>query len=187
MFATDVDDDAITEAREHKYTLAVEADVSPERLKRFFNREADHYSVKKELRELILFAPHNVLRDPPFSRLDLIVCRNLLIYLNRDAQDRVLNIFHFAIKPEGFLFLGNSESAEGQATLFAPIDKKKRIYSRRASTTLHKLPPSLPVKGEWQLRVPEEPREHERERVVSFGDIHYKLVEQYAPPSVLVN
>src|SRR5262249_38753756 len=86
-----------------------------------------------------------------------------------------------------FMFLGNSESAEAQATLFAPVDKKHRIYARRAASTPHKTAPVLPVRGEWQIKIPELPRNHERERLVSFGEIHYKLVEQYAPPSVLVN
>lgn len=187
VFATDVDDEAIAEAREHCYPPAIEADVSPERLRRFFTRKGDHYSVRKDLREQILFAPHNVLRDPPFSRLDLISCRNLLIYLNREAQEKVLGIFHFAIGSEGYLFLGNSESAEGQSTLFTPVDKKQRIYSRRTTNPHHTPPPILPQRGEWQLKLPEQVREADVERALPFGNIHYRLVEQYAPPSVLVN
>jgi two-component system CheB/CheR fusion protein len=187
IFATDVDDEAIVEARDHVYPVGIEADVSPDRLQRFFTKEGEHYRVRKDLREIILFAPHNVLRDPPFSRLDMVVCRNLLIYLNRDAQDKVLQIFHFAIRPEGFLFLGNSESAEGQSTLFTPVDKKNRIYMRRTGAISAKEAPVLPVIGEWQIKIPELNRSHPPERLASAGEIHYKLVEQFAPPSVLVN
>lgn len=186
IFASDVDEDAIAEARERRYPVTIEADVSPERLRRFFLKENDCYQVRKDLRELILFVPHNVLSDPPFSRLDLVLCRNLLIYLNRETQDKVLQIFHFALKPNGYLFLGNAESAEGQNTLFAPVDKKHRIYSRRAAQISGTIP-MLPLRGNWKIKIPESHRTHERERTYSYGEVHYKLVEEYAPPSVLVN
>ncbi|MBV8359940.1 MAG: chemotaxis protein, partial [Deltaproteobacteria bacterium] len=130
VFATDIDERAIMQAREGRYPDTIALDVSPTRLNQFFIREGNHYQVKKQLRELILFAPHNVLRDPPFSKLDLVSCRNLLIYLNREMQERVLQIFHFAIRPDGFLFLGASESAENLPSLFAPTDKKHRQYRR---------------------------------------------------------
>lgn len=187
IFGTDVDEDAIAEARDNRYPRAIEADVSPERLRRYFIQEKDHYVLRKELREMILFAPHNVLRDPPFSRLDLVACRNLLIYLNREAQDNLLRIFHFALRPEGYLFLGNSESAEGASSIFDPIDKKNRLYVRRSAAPPHRIAPVLPVKGDWNLKLPELTRPPDRERISSYGDIHYRLVEQYAPPSVLVN
>jgi Methylase of chemotaxis methyl-accepting proteins len=187
IFATDVDDDAIAEAREHRYPEAVEADVSPERLRRFFVKSEGYYRVRKSLRDIILFAPHNVLRDPPFSRLDLVSCRNLMIYLNRETQDRVLQIFHFALRPEGLLLLGNSESAESQSTLFSPVDKKRRIYARRHSAAYIQKAPVLPIKGEWRARAPELNVQRDRPQMHSFGEMHYKLVEQYAPPSVLVN
>ena len=103
----------------------------PERLRRFFNREADGYRVRRELRELILFAVHNVIKDPPFSHLDLVSCRNLLIYLNRTAQTRVMEILHFALNPGGHLFLGAAESAEGLTDLFSIVDKDNHIYRSR--------------------------------------------------------
>ena len=187
IFATDVDDDAINEARYNRYPDTIEADVSPKRFKSYFVKEGNKYRVKKSIRELILFAPHNVLRDPPFSRLDLVTCRNLLIYLNREIQDKVLQIFHFALNPAGFIFLGSSESAESQESIFSPVDKKHRIYSQRPSSTAQMPSVELPLKGEWQLKLPSPPHETEPERMLSFGEMHYKLVEQYAPPSVLVN
>ena len=187
IFATDVDEDAIAEAREHRYPEAIEADISPERLRQFFVKTDGYYRIRKNLREIILFAPHNILRDPPFSRLDLVTCRNVLIYLNRETQDRVLQIFHFGLKPDGYLFLGNSESAESQASQFAPVDKKQRIYSRRASAVSPQRAPELPIKGDWRINIPEIPVQHERPRMISFGEMHYKLVEHYAPPSMLLN
>ena len=186
VFATDVDDEAIAEARDNRYPETIEADVSPERLRRFFIKEGNRYKVKKDVRELILFAPHNILRDPPFSRLDLVVCRNLLIYLNRETQDKVLQIFHFALNAGGQLFLGNSESAEGLSANYSPVNKKFRIYSRRPSSSTRKPSEVLPVKADWQLRIPAR-RQEIPDRLLSFGEVHYKLVEQYAPPSVLIN
>ena len=102
IFATDIDEDAIAAARNGFYTLNDAADVSPERLNRFFTQEKNGYRVRRELREMILFANHNLLKDPPFSQLDLVTCRNLLIYFNQTAQERVLETFHFAFEAGGF-------------------------------------------------------------------------------------
>jgi PAS domain S-box-containing protein len=187
VFATDVDEDAIVEARENRYPLSIETDVSAERLKRFFTKEGKYYRIKKELREMVLFAPHNVLRDPPFSKLNLIVCRNLLIYLNRDTQERVMEIFHFALLQNGHLFLGSSESAEMSPQLFSPIDKKFRIYSRRSiNVGQTRVPPRMPVVGRWEFRVPDA-QAKARGSVASLSEIHYKLLEKISPPSLLVN
>ena len=112
VFATDIDDAAIHDGRDGIFPSTIEADVSIERLRRFFVKDQGRYRVRKELREKVLFAAHNVLRDSPFSRVDLISCRNLLIYLNQKAQDQVFDIFHFALRPGGMLFLGGSEAAE---------------------------------------------------------------------------
>ena len=122
IFATDIDEDALAEARAGRYPDSIAADVSAERLRKFFTDDGGGYRVTKSLRELVLFTPHNVLRDPPFSRLDLISCRNLLIYLNREAQDRVLDALHFGLRPTGYLFLGSSESAETVAHRFTTVD-----------------------------------------------------------------
>jgi two-component system CheB/CheR fusion protein len=184
VFATDIDEHAISEARDCRYPATISIDVSPERLRRFFSRTGDHYQVKKELRETVLFAVHNVIRDPPFSRLDLITCRNLLIYLNRSMQDRVLEIFHFALRPNGFLFFGASESAETAAVDFGPIDKKRRIYKRRDSGGRPQTAPTL-FSGRWPIRLPE--THGEGDNVVSGGHLHQQVVEQFAPPSVLVD
>ncbi|HEY0048761.1 MAG TPA: CheR family methyltransferase, partial [Pyrinomonadaceae bacterium] len=187
VFGTDVDEEAITEAREHRYPESIEADVSPERLKRFFVKEGSFYRIRKELREMILFAPHNVLRDPPFSRLDLIACRNLLIYLNRETQERLLEIFHFALVPSGFLFLGNSETADGIPNYYSVVDKKQRIYRRRHAPLGQLLPPQMPLAGKWEVSPPLRKTAIAGRRRFSFGEMHYKLLETLAPPSVLVN
>jgi two-component system CheB/CheR fusion protein len=119
VFATDIDEHAIAKARDCRYPNTISLDVAPERLEQFFLKEGDYYRLKKELRDHVLFALHNILRDPPFSKVDLIVCRNLLIYLTRTAQERVLETFHFALRADGFLFLGASESADMEPGLFA--------------------------------------------------------------------
>ena len=109
VFASDIDENAIAAAREGRYDDAIARDVTPERLSRFFSKSGNSYCVKKELRELVLFAPHNILHDPPFSRQDLVACRNLLIYLNHQTQEKVLEVLHFASQRDGYLFLGASE------------------------------------------------------------------------------
>lgn len=188
IFATDVDDEAIQQARENSYPETIEADVSPERLRYFFVRDGNRYRVKKELRECVLFAPHNILRDPPFSKLDLISCRNLLIYLHREAQERVMQIFHFALNFDGFLFLGSSESAESVPELFEAVNKKHRLYHRRGTGNMYQPAPRMPVLGSWQINQQSaHDRAIERVKAYSLGEVHYKLLENFAPPSVLVN
>ena len=186
VFATDINEQAIATARAGRYNEAMTADVSPERLRQFFVKEGKFYHVKKELREMVLFAPHNVTRDPPFSRIDLVSCRNLLIYLNRDMQERILEIFHFALHGEGFLCLGTSESAESAASLFSVFDKKWRIYKNRQASLPHPKFLILPAQGKWQVRFPE-PSSLQRAPDSSFGELHFKLIELHGPPSVLVN
>src|SRR5262249_11811395 len=121
VFATDIDDTGIGVARTGVYPPSIEADVSAARLRRFFDKEDGQYRIRKEVREKVMFAAHNILRDPPFSKLDLISCRNLLIYLDREVQNEILEMFHFALKPGGYLFLGSSESADTAAHLFAVV------------------------------------------------------------------
>ncbi len=186
IFASDVDEEAVAEAREGRFTEAVVTDVSPERLRQFFIKEDDTYRIRKSVREMILFAPHNILRDPPFSRLDLISCRNVLIYLNRETQEKILQVFNFALKDSGYLFLGASESADSSVNFFSPVDKKHKIYQCRPSNANWNAPPQLPVAGVWTPRIHELPTETRR-NLQSFGELHHRLLEQYAPPSVLVN
>jgi two-component system CheB/CheR fusion protein len=185
IFATDIDEGALDEARVGRYPDTIAIELGP-RVERFFTKEGNYYRVRKELRETVLFSPHNVLRDPPFSRLDLISCRNLLIYLNRDAQEKILSVFHFGLRQDGYLFLGSSESAETRAMHFASIDTKNRIYARRLVPTsfeIESLSPSIrwPAGHQLQSKVASD------EQRISFGDLHHRVVEEYAPPSVIVD
>ncbi|MBW9107397.1 chemotaxis protein CheB [Paraburkholderia phenoliruptrix] len=128
VFATDIDEHAIAVARTGSYPRAISNDVTPARLAQFFNPDGDRYRLVKSVRDTVIFAPHNILRDPPFSRMDLVSCRNMLIYLDRRAQSRVLETLHFSLRPGGYLFLGSAESADFATELFAPVDKHKKIY-----------------------------------------------------------
>jgi two-component system, chemotaxis family, CheB/CheR fusion protein len=204
IFATDLDEQAIKAAREGSYPGTIEADVPEDLLRRYFIKEAKGYKVRREVREIVLFAQHDLLKDSPFSRLDLISCRNLLIYLNRDAQGRVFEIFHFALLPHGRLFLGASESLEDAQALFSVVDKKHRIFMQRPAAR-----PGLPLPaGPGTLALSLEGQQHlaggpviaasafaratARDkplegRSTSWGELHFKLLEALAPPSILVD
>ncbi|GAA5481533.1 protein-glutamate methylesterase/protein-glutamine glutaminase [Haloferula sargassicola] len=130
LFATDVDEAALKQARAAWYPRSIEAEVSPERLRKWFIAERGGYRLKKEIRERVTFARHNLLEDPPYSRIDLVSCRNLMIYLEQEVQQQVAAVFHFALRPEGYLVLGPAEAIAQRSGLFKPIDKKLRIYRR---------------------------------------------------------
>ncbi|HEY2177314.1 MAG TPA: CheR family methyltransferase, partial [Caulobacteraceae bacterium] len=131
IFATDIDEHALSVARAGRYPREALEGVTAERRRRFFHPDAAGFVIAKEIRELCVFSPHSVIRDPPFSRVDLISCRNLLIYFGLDSQNQVIPIFHYALRPRGFLFLGASENVSQFGELFAAVDKKHRIYKAR--------------------------------------------------------
>lgn len=190
IFATDIDDAAITIAREGKYNINDAADVSPERLRRFFTREGDEYRVRREIREMVLFARHNVLKDPPFSQLDLVTCRNMLIYLNQTAQERVMETFHFALKPGAYLWLGMSETVDGSSDLYVNVSRENHLYqSRQVSSRSYPVPETIPqfVPEKRNTAQPSTELEVRAGNRMSFGDMHQQLLEQYAPPSIVVN
>jgi two-component system CheB/CheR fusion protein len=184
LFATDLDLRAITIAREGLYSAAEVVDVSQERLQRFFIRDPAGYRVRRELREQVLFAQHNLVKDPPFSHLDLISCRNLLIYLNRLVQERVIETFHFALRPGGYLFVGNSESPEGTNEVFTRFDAAAHVYESRLVSSR----PALPIAtGPLTVaRPPRYPDTQVSDRLAP-ADLHQRLLEQYSPPSVIVS
>ena len=190
VFASDIDESALQTARGGFYTANDAADVSPERLHRFFSKARDGYAVRRELREMVLFARHDLLKDPPFSYIDLISCRNLLIYLNSAGQEKALSIFHFALNPGGYLFLGGAESASDHAGLFARVDKASHIFQARAAVP-RALPPMSVAPPRPAADVPPARAETAQERLahqrLSYLDLHRRLLEMYAPPSVLVN
>ena len=135
IYSTDIDGDAIAIARAGSYPPNIAQDVTPERLGRFFVKEETGYRVKKDVREMLVFATQNVIKDPPFTRLDLLCCRNLLIYLEPELQDRLLQIFHYALNPLGVLFLSSSESIGNLSELFAPLNRKWKHYRAIHSVT----------------------------------------------------
>jgi two-component system CheB/CheR fusion protein len=187
IFATDIDDRAIAHARAGRYPKALLDAVSPQRLERWFVREGDQYTVSSELRETIVFSVHSVLRDPPFSKLDLISCRNLLIYLDTPLQDRLIPIFHYALRPGGYLFLGPSESIARQEHFFTEADKKHRLFERRNDTPASL--PSLPLSSAASRgMVPSSagtPHRHAAENGVERGA--RRVMERYAPAHLLVD
>jgi two-component system, chemotaxis family, CheB/CheR fusion protein len=187
LFASDIDEHAIKIARTGSYPDSILTDIAQTRVDRFFVRTPGRYLVNNALREKVLFAKHNVLRDPPFSQLNLVSCRNLLIYLDRSVQREVLETFHFALQPSGYLFLGTSESAEIASDLFTVVDKKNRIIRANVLTAKRRLTPRLlsfgptietadlkaniPVAGPPDL----------------LGGLHRRVIEHHAPPSLIVN
>src|SRR5215472_221843 len=142
IFATDIDEAALGVARTGRYPDTLLQGLSKERLERFFISEGTSYVINKPIRDMCVFSSHSVVRDPPFSRMDLISCRNLLIYLNSELQNHVIPIFHYALKPNGFLFLGTSENISQHGDLFTSIDKKNRVFQRREDGAAM---PHLPV------------------------------------------
>jgi two-component system, chemotaxis family, CheB/CheR fusion protein len=131
IFATDIDEGALTSARKGRYPESIAEHVAPERLERFFDKQDSALQISRELREMVLFSSHSFIKDPPFSRLDLISCRNVMIYLGQELQNRLIPLFHYALRPGGYLFLGPSESAASQRELFGTLDKKHRIFERK--------------------------------------------------------
>jgi two-component system, chemotaxis family, CheB/CheR fusion protein len=135
ILATDLNELALDKARAGVYLDNIEIDVAPERLRRFFVRSDGHYLISKAIRELCVFSRHNVVTDPPFSRIDLVSCRNVLIYMDQPLQKRVMPLLHYALNQQGFLFLGSSENVSGAADLFETVDARHRIFSRSSIVT----------------------------------------------------
>lgn len=188
VFATDIDEHMVMRAREGVYPESITADISPARLRNFFTKEAGGYAIKKSVRERVLFAAHNVLKDPPFSRLDMVSCRNLMIYLTREVQEQILGLFHFALQAGGYLFLGNSESADSAPNLFHALNKKQRLFKgnvvSRAGGQVPTLPLGVPAR---KIPLPSNVTGVTGEqRRVTFSELHQRLLEQYAPPSVII-
>ena len=185
VFATDIDQDAIEKARQGTFAASIAADVSPERLARFWVPEGEGYRIKKEIRDLVVFAPQNILVDPPFTKLDILCCRNLLIYLNVETQKKLLPLMHYALSPGGLLILGTAESTGSLEHLFSPLDRKWKVF-RRAEVNERRL-----------LELPAYVTRHERAVIPAAEngkapnmDISYAaqrvLLDAYAPPSVVV-
>ena len=186
VFASDLHEHSLGRAREGVYPGSIASDVSPERLRRFFVQDDGSFRVRKDVRELVVFANHNLLKDPPFSHLDLIVCRNVMIYLQRRVQEDVVALFHYALNPDGLLLLGTAETVEG-SELFRSEDKSLCLYRRRGVPTREPRLPVFPF-APRPLAPGEEAEPPPSERSTSsFGELHARIVERYAPPSLLVD
>jgi two-component system CheB/CheR fusion protein len=186
IFATDLDDGALATAREGRYPRSIEADVSEERLARFFVADGIYYRVGKELRESVLFAKHSILKEPPFVRLDLITCRNLLIYLERSLQAQICSIFHYSLRPGRHLFLGSAETVDAAADLFAPLDRQARIYSSRPNGR-HRLPVLPQFAAPEQIVAPARVSPLGIERAALPALLHVESLENNTPASALVD
>ncbi|QEH38719.1 Chemotaxis protein methyltransferase Cher2 [Aquisphaera giovannonii] len=194
VFATDLAERSLAHARAGVYAGGIESEISPERLQRFFSREDEVYRIRPDLRDRVVFAPQNILQDPPFSRLDIATCRNMLIYLEPDVQQRVLTLLHFGLREGGALFLGNTEAIAGAEGLFEPIDKKARIF-RRVGPTRHglvdfPLPHSLPGRddpGGTGLAAGVRARRREGERASIAELTRRTLLESHTPAAVTVD
>jgi len=184
IFATDTADKSLALARAGVYPDGIEADIPPERLDRYFDKEEHTYRIKKQLRDQVVFAPQDMLRDPPFSRVDLVTCRNLLIYLEPEAQRRALSLMHFALREGGYLFLGNAETLGQAEELFEVVSKRWRIYRRTsvpnrfADLTTLRAPQArvLPISPVISIARPS-----------ATMAIQAALLEKFGPPTVVVD
>ena len=186
IFATDLDSDAIVRARAGLYPENIAADVPAERLERFFVKEERGYRVRAEIREMVVFAPQNLIMDPPFTKLDILSCRNLMIYLGPEMQQKLIPLFHYSLLPEGILFLGSAETVGEFTSLFSPVDAKMRLF-RRLESKGRQPPPEFPA-----VFTEPEPERRGSSRAAqpaaSLQSLADKLVlRSYAPPTVLVN
>jgi chemotaxis methyl-accepting protein methylase len=185
IFATDLDQDAIDKARQGYYSANISADVSVERLQRFFIKEEKGYRVCKEIREMVTFATQNVIMHPPFTKLDILVCRNLLIYLSTELQKKLIPLFHYSLNPGGVLFLGSSESVSTFTDFFAPLNAKVRLYQRQESL--------LPVEAAvfpaaFVPARPGVPKEVLLKPVANLQSLADQLLLQhFSPPAVLTS
>jgi two-component system, chemotaxis family, CheB/CheR fusion protein len=184
IFGTDIQEDAVEQARAGIYTEAAVAGVSPARLKRFFVESGHTYQIQKFVRDLCVFARHDLAKDPPFSRLDLISCRNVLIYIGTELQKRILSVFQYALKPGGFLFLGNSESISDYSDAFTAVDYKHRIFLRKPAAAfreLHSIADRLHEPDAVLVRTSPSVGVDFRKEAETI------LLEHYTPPALIVD
>jgi two-component system CheB/CheR fusion protein len=189
IFASDVNADAIARARRGQFSAKIAVDVAPERLSRFFNAEGDGFLIGQEIRQMILFAQHDVILDPPFTRLDILSCRNLMIYFNAALQQRLLPLFHYVLRPGGVLMLGGTETVGRSLSLFAPLDPKSRVYLRSGAVAVAGNV-DFPVNRSLSLRATaqESNVSHPLNRLANLQSLaNQVLLQQFSPPAVLVN
>ena len=186
IFATDLDKDAIDKARQGIYPENICADVSAEQLRRFFKREDRGYRVTNEIREMVIFAPQSLIMDPPFTKLDILSCRNLLIYLTPEVQKKLMPLFHYSLAPGGILLLGSAETVGTFTDLFTPVDNKLRIF-RRTESVLRTEPISFPSSFSAGPANGTEERPAPKPAASLQSQADQLVLQHYAPPTVLVN
>jgi two-component system CheB/CheR fusion protein len=187
IFATDIDERALTVARTGRYPKELLESVSAERRERFFIIDGGSYVVAKEVRDLCIFSPHSLIRDPPFSRIDLVSCRNLLIYLGASVQHQVIPTFHYALRPDGYLFLGNSESISQFGELFASVEKKHRVFRRRSDVVPDTRLPLLASSLRFGQAAEATMRRMPLAGMALRQSVEAQILERFAPPYVVVN
>lgn len=188
IFATDIDSGAIETARSGAYPDSITVDVTPERLSRFFLKQDVTFRIKDDIREMVVFAVQNLIKDPPFSKLDLISCRNLLIYLGTELQKKVIPLFRYALNPDGILFLGSSETIGDYSDMFSVFDKKWRIYKASRTSSLPPLPIDTRPAAPPEKGSKEKGFEGKKPWDMSVGELAERfLLELYAPPCAIVN
>lgn len=189
IFATDIDKNAIEKARAGIYPANIAADVSPYRLQRYFTKDDGNYRIRKDIREMVIFAPQNIIMDPPFTKLDLLCCRNLLIYLNAELQKKLIPLFHYALNPHGVLFLGSSESIGNFNELFDSLDNKWKVFARKESVVAQRSVvdmPSVLLSSRPPRHDSAAPLKTRKEADIPEG-AQKILLSDFAPPAVLID
>ena len=186
IFATDLDRDAIDKARLGMYPASITADVSPERIARFFSKEDHGYRVRREIREMVIFAPQNIIMDPPFTKLDFLSCRNLLIYLTAEVQKKLIPLFHFSLTRGGILLLGSAETVGSSTDLFTAISGKSRLF-RRSEPLLQKELIDFPSSYSVAQTTKTETSPSAKPRISLQSQADQLILQHYAPPAVLTN
>ena len=188
IYSTDLDEDAIAVARAAVYPPNIAQDISPERLRRFFTKEDAGYRIKKDIREMVVFATQNVIKDPPFTRLDLLSCRNLMIYLEPELQSRIIPAFHYALKPGGILLLSPSESIGSHVELFTPLNRKWKIYRATPSAASTRAVMSGGLSWAGKPYTKESNEVSIKTRGINFAELmRHSLLQSFAPASVVID
>ncbi len=186
IFSTDIDSDAVEKARKGIFNHNIVSDVSPERIGKYFTKEENSFRINTSIREMVVFAPHNVIKDPPFTKLDLLLCRNVLIYMESELQKKLMNLFHYSLNQGGVMVLGSAESDNSQNNLFIPVDAKLKIYKRSAAianTELLEFPSSFLHKKNLmpeKIKIDKNP-----DNIQMLAD--RLLLQNFAPASVLIS
>ena len=184
IFATDIDEPMLHKARSASYPQGAVKDVPLELLDRYFFAHDDDFVLVQPIRDMVRVSNHNLIKDPPFSRVDLVVCRNLLIYLNADLQQRLIPVFHYALRPGGYLFLGSAENIASRNDLFEALDPGTRIYRRRGAA---RQSVSMPLFVDPMANIVHEKSGRMSAMAERADTASRRMLERYAPPHVIVN